>query len=332
MATDLRQMLLEARENPHARRILDLIAAREGVQHGYNTLFGNTRFESLDDHPRKLVPFSVDGKKNKTSAAGRYQFTQDSWDDIKRQLKSDSFSPLEQDLGALYLIHRRGALEDVLSGDYQTALPKMGPIWAALSTSHYGQAAPDAGQKEVTWLRHNPLSNYAPGAVQQLAAGVEEWIPPAKALNLQQGARTVDDLLEFTKSAAEDPSLEGALPEELLELFQSRRTTPRFEESAAEEIEDSLAAEVEQLMMEQREPSALSQLLDQLNAAQAQRQIEQEDDTLDWERDLMFSALDSDVEAMRQGAVDRFLGEPGMTRIRLPDIFEKTIEDFLRNA
>ena len=47
------------------------------MNNGYNTLFGGDQFSDFSDHPRILKEFTeTNGKKNKTSAAGRYQFTQ----------------------------------------------------------------------------------------------------------------------------------------------------------------------------------------------------------------------------------------------------------------
>ena len=37
--------------NPNTRKFLDFIAQAEGVKHGYNTLFGNQRFDNLGSHP-----------------------------------------------------------------------------------------------------------------------------------------------------------------------------------------------------------------------------------------------------------------------------------------
>lgn len=41
------QKYMQLLNNPNARRMLDLIASAEGVKHGYNTLFGNQRFDDF---------------------------------------------------------------------------------------------------------------------------------------------------------------------------------------------------------------------------------------------------------------------------------------------
>ena len=49
------------------------------------------------------------------------------------------FSPLAQDIAALYLIDRRRAMNAVLEGDWKTALERCNREWASLPGSPYGQ-------------------------------------------------------------------------------------------------------------------------------------------------------------------------------------------------
>jgi muramidase (phage lysozyme) len=132
--------LMQAYGDPRMRKMLDLIAYTEGVKHGYNTLFGNERFGNLGAHPNIKKAFrQTDGKTNYTTAAGRYQFLKGTYDDIANQYGLKDFSPRSQDLAAIALIDRRGALQDVLSGNYQSAIGKLGPEWASLPSSTYKQ-------------------------------------------------------------------------------------------------------------------------------------------------------------------------------------------------
>ncbi|MEO9347975.1 glycoside hydrolase family 24 protein [Acinetobacter radioresistens] len=135
-----RQQLEQYLGNPHVRKMLDVIASSEGVKHGYNTLFGNERFDDLVSHPNIRKQFKqTDGKVNYTTAAGRYQFLNSTWNDVARQYGLKSFSPINQDLAAIALIARRGALNDVVKGNYQSAIHKLGEEWASLPTSRYAQ-------------------------------------------------------------------------------------------------------------------------------------------------------------------------------------------------
>lgn len=139
MAT--RKQLEQALANPNVRRFLDLISYTEGTQgNGYHTAFGGGRLSSLNDHPRYSKSFrQTDGKMNKTSAAGRYQFLKGTWDNVARQYGLKDFSPQNQDLGAVALLFGRGAIPALLKGDYQTAIRKTGAEWASLPTSNYKQ-------------------------------------------------------------------------------------------------------------------------------------------------------------------------------------------------
>lgn len=135
-----RQQLEQLLNNPNARKMLDLIANAEGVKHGYNTLFGNQRFDSLNAHPNVRKEFTqTDGKKNYTTAAGRYQFLNSTWGNLAKQYGFKDFSPRNQDLAALALIAQKGALRNVLNGDYKGAVGKLGGTWASLPSSPYAQ-------------------------------------------------------------------------------------------------------------------------------------------------------------------------------------------------
>ena len=135
-----RQQLLQYSRNPHVLKMLNLIAASEGVKHGYNTLFGNQRLDNLSAHPNIKKAFKqTDGKTNYTTAAGRYQFLKGTWDGVANQYGFRDFSPQNQDMAAIALIAGRGALNDVLKGNYRSAILKLGPEWASLPSSTYKQ-------------------------------------------------------------------------------------------------------------------------------------------------------------------------------------------------
>lgn len=128
-------------QNPNVRRFLDVISAAEGTDiNGYNTAFGGGRIDSLADHPRQLHSFTqTDGTPNKTSAAGRYQFLGSTWDDVAGKLGLSDFGPQNQDVAAVELLRRNGALPALLAGDFDTAVQKSGGTWASLPSSPYAQ-------------------------------------------------------------------------------------------------------------------------------------------------------------------------------------------------
>ena len=142
-----RQEIEQHLKNPNVRKMLGVIASAEGVKHGYHTMFGNERLSDLSKHPGILKEFTqTDGKKNKTSAAGRYQFLESTWNGLAKQLGLKDFSPKSQDIAAVALLAQNGALPHVLKGDIPTAVKKSGGTWASLPS------APDSyKQPKKSW-------------------------------------------------------------------------------------------------------------------------------------------------------------------------------------
>lgn len=141
------QLLAQAAQNPNARRYLDMLSAAEGTTgNGYQTAFGGGRLASLDSHPGTAAVFQqTNGRRNVTTAAGRYQFLRPTWQGLARQYGFRDFGPRNQDLGALALIAQSGALDDVLQGRFDAAIRKTGRIWASLPSSPYAQKKRDWG-------------------------------------------------------------------------------------------------------------------------------------------------------------------------------------------
>ena len=107
----------------------------------YNMIvFGGT-FDDYSDHPRVLRP--IPGTTKKTSAAGAYQITMSTWDDLQKTLHLPDFSPASQDKAAVALIKRRGALDDIVAGRYEAAIVKCQKEWTSLpgaAETRYGMA------------------------------------------------------------------------------------------------------------------------------------------------------------------------------------------------
>jgi muramidase (phage lysozyme) len=128
-----------ALQSPRVRAFLRVIREGETSQGelAYRTIVGGGQFDSFADHPRQLIDLPSLGVKS--TAAGAYQFLSRTWDGCRAALDLPDFSPASQDLAAVYLIHGRGALDDVLAGDIALAISKCGKEWASLPGSPYGQ-------------------------------------------------------------------------------------------------------------------------------------------------------------------------------------------------
>lgn len=101
----------------------------------YRMFFGGTYFDTFEGHPN--VIHTANGIRS--TAAGAYQIRYATWTDIRRALGPIDFSPESQDAAAVWLIQRRGALEDVRAGRFDVAVGKLGQEWASLPSSQYGQ-------------------------------------------------------------------------------------------------------------------------------------------------------------------------------------------------
>ena len=120
---------------------LTTIAYAEGTAgpDGYRMLFGGSLFTDFSDHPRKVITLPSGNRTISSSAAGRYQILKRTWDDVRRVIDLPDFTPASQDLAAIELIRRRGALALVDAGKFAEAVDKCKKEWASLPGAGYGQ-------------------------------------------------------------------------------------------------------------------------------------------------------------------------------------------------
>lgn len=123
------------------RAFLYLIRWCEGTakDNGYRMLFGGELFEGFAAHPNRRITKPLGSKVITSTAAGAYQFLFKTWEECRKALNLPDFSPESQDRAAVYLIQRRGALEDVEAGRLKDAIRKCALEWASLPGSPYGQ-------------------------------------------------------------------------------------------------------------------------------------------------------------------------------------------------
>jgi muramidase (phage lysozyme) len=115
----------------------------------YRVLYGwhpqsapNRIFSGWNGHPRFFTRLA-NGRR--TSAAGAYQITATSWDDMRRRRPGvyTDFGPGMQDLWAMDRTAWRGALDDVLLGRLDIACTKCAKEWTSLP------GGPEQGQDLV---------------------------------------------------------------------------------------------------------------------------------------------------------------------------------------
>lgn len=180
----------------NVQKFLNLISQTEGTdKNGYATAFGGGQLPSLNDHPRQLHSFKqTDGKSNKTSAAGRYQFLTKTWDGLKKQYDLKDFGARSQDIAALGLIAGAGALDHVLKGDFTNAIKKTGGIWASLPSSPYAQ--PKKSWNQVDKMLGGSGGGGGGGAMTTKGGNTAAFVADAR----KQGFSDADIYAQLTKS------------------------------------------------------------------------------------------------------------------------------------
>lgn len=127
----------ESTQRPIAYRVL----------YGWHPIKAHDRlFSGWADHPRVFFKLA-DGRR--TSAAGAYQITATSWDDMRQRRPGVyvDFGPGMQDLWAMDRTAWRGALDDVLLGRLDIACAKCAKEWTSLP------GGPEQGQDLVNAQR-----------------------------------------------------------------------------------------------------------------------------------------------------------------------------------
>ncbi len=128
-------------DNKNVQAFLKMIRFAEGTagENGYRTMFTGKLFTGFEDHPRQLNCAQVRGKELCSTAAGAYQFLQRTWDSVSKRLGLEDFSPKNQDIAAVELIRLRGALDDVIAGNFEVAVQKVAKEWASMPGAGYNQ-------------------------------------------------------------------------------------------------------------------------------------------------------------------------------------------------
>lgn len=178
----------QAVQHPNVKRFLDVVAYSEGAD--YNTLFGGGTFSDFARHPNRII------RKGGyvSTAAGRYQFLYKTWAGVARALALTDFSPHSQDVGAVLLLHRRGALPFLYRGDFAGAVNASKKEWASLPGAGYGQPERKLSALEKVWNTGGALVRGVGGATRNTLEIVKTGARGAVKVTAD-GTRRVADTL-----------------------------------------------------------------------------------------------------------------------------------------
>jgi len=149
---------------PEGRGLLNAIAGPESGG-AYDVIYGGRHIDDLSHHPHIAVPIASGPNKGKTSsAAGKYQFLGDTWDDIAGRYGLQDFSPANQDYGAWALaneVYRKKTGGDLTEALRAGKLPEVAQTLSGTWTSLAGgiEAQPQGQGRGL-------LANYQTGMGQ----------------------------------------------------------------------------------------------------------------------------------------------------------------------
>lgn len=257
-------------DHPNVRSFLNFIAASEGTagrgDDGYNILFGGSTFDDYGKHPGVRSEFTqTDGRKNTTTAAGRYQFLSRTYDEAASRLDLTDMSPRSQDLAALYLIARRGAFKDVIEGNADAAIEKLGKEWASLPSSPYAQPK-HSGQSASAMLE---AAGFTKGGLvgPEKIASYEKMLHAATADAIYQSMRQdLQGLPQEEQDIAVSEWLNGIDDKEVRAKLKSRYSADRSMETMRQNAVDmQRCKQFDQYLKEQNAlPSHALSLIDRL--------------------------------------------------------------------
>ncbi|CAB4139215.1 hypothetical protein UFOVP348_47 [uncultured Caudovirales phage] len=201
------QPMMQPQGTPEAnvKKFLDFLGRAEGAD--YNTIVGGSKFSDFRAHPRVVGLRTAEGP---STAAGKYQIVGTTYDEIAPKLGIRDFTPDSQDRIAVELIRRKGALEDVRSGNFDAAISKLGGTWASLPSSPYSQPKRSAEwvAKELNTPTPVQYQNFAPVRKNVDPASLnkdQDWLRASELLysfwERKPFEGTKDDLAEWGKDS-----------------------------------------------------------------------------------------------------------------------------------
>lgn len=161
---------------PMQEALLDAIGDVESPD--YNVITGGGRFDDYTKHPNIVGVVTEYGP---STAAGKYQFTKSTWDDISKKLDLKDFSPDSQRVAALYLAESeyknrtgRSIYTDISSGKLENVRDVLGGTGAATVWQGLQGDAEFANRFKSHLSRYEALkAPPEPKTIQEAAAGLE---------------------------------------------------------------------------------------------------------------------------------------------------------------
>jgi muramidase (phage lysozyme) len=196
--------------DPTRRAFLDTIAGTEATKvDPYTGYYGGGHFRGFESHPNIRVPIA--GTGDYSTAAGRYQITKGTWDDLVKAHGYKDFSPQTQDEAAWQLAQDRygaGLQEALASGDPQ----KLAEVQAQLGSTWKGLA----GQKNFADVYAQNLAAAQANPTAVASAGVEAAQP-------QISAQAADTAGSMAAAESGNPMAEYLLMSQLLGQQQQQQ-------------------------------------------------------------------------------------------------------------
>jgi muramidase (phage lysozyme) len=211
-------------ENPNLTNFLNFLGKAEGAS--WDTIVGGGKFSDFSRHPNVVGLRTAEGP---STAAGRYQITGTTYRDVAPKIGVNDFSPESQNRVAIELIRRNGALDDVLSGNFDNAIKKLGSTWASLPTSPYSQPKRDWNfvKANLTASAGNDgWETVTPPSSANNDAGWETISPPARPVSTAAPAATPAVTTQTAKAPA--PAKPKTRVELALEAAQGAGDTLTF--------------------------------------------------------------------------------------------------------
>lgn len=220
-----RELLENIRRSPEAQKLLSVLRFAEGTsgaKNPYAVTFGGGSLSDLSKHPDTVY-------KNRSAAAGAYQFLPGTWKVQAQRLGLPDFGPRSQDIAALALARNRlkplGGLAVLeKEGLSPRVLNALAPEWASLPTlsgsSYYGQPVKSRAELERIYAQTSPEAfESAPSTASQAPSRIPRtsFQDTMRDVIKQFGSKifgslssdNVDKTADYLKAAAfsEDPEL-----------------------------------------------------------------------------------------------------------------------------